>query len=139
MKTGIIYNIDLTTNSQDIISVSSDEFNHFYIANIDDIGDEIKYVRSDNGTLSANFFMIKLENTDSNSANIIERIVKQRDIVKVGVSFTNGNYQEFDLAKKRVANNGVIQNMYEETFYDNNDLCIIITDKNLKYKENLFA
>ncbi len=139
MKTGIIYNIDLATNNKDIISVSSDEFNHFYIANIDDNGDEIKYEKGENNVLNANFFMIKLENTNSQSALIIERIIKQRDIVKIGISFTNGNYQEFDLVKKRVANNGYIQNMYEDTFYDNNDLCIIITDKKLRYKENLFA
>ena len=62
-----------------------------------------------------------------------------RDIVKIGISFTNGGYQEFQLAKKRIAANGKIQNHYQDTFYDNNDLCILITDKNIKYKKNLFA
>lgn len=138
MNTGIIYNIDLSTTSNDIISVSSDEFNHFYIANIDDNGDEISYEKDNDGKLSANFFMIKLQKTDEGSAIIMKNISKQRDITKVGISFTNGGYQEFQLAKKRVASNGKIQNSYEDVFYQNEDLCIIITSKNIKYKENLF-
>jgi hypothetical protein len=55
------------------------------------------------------------------------------------VSFTNGGYQEFEVAKKRVANNGKIENIYEDAFYDNEDLCIVITNKDIKYKKNLFA
>ena len=138
MNTGIIYNIDLSTTNNDIISVSSDEFNHFYISNIDDNGDEISYEKDNEGNLSANFFMVKLQKTDEGSATIMKNIMKQRNITKVGISFTNGGYQEFQLAKKRVASNGKIQNSYEDTFYENEDLCIIITNKNIKYKENLF-
>ena len=138
MNTGIIYNIDLSTTNNDIISVSSDEFNHFYISNIDDNGDEISYEKDNEGNLKANFFMIKLQKTDAGSATIMKNIMKQRNITKVGISFTNGGYQEFQLAKKRVASNGKIQNSYEDTFYENEDLCIIITNKNIKYKENLF-
>ncbi len=139
MNTGIIYNIDLSTSNNDIISVSSDEFNHFYIANIDDNGDEINYSKDDNGKLSANFFMIKLQQSDEVSVEIMKNIVKHRDIVKIGISFTNGGYQEFQLARKRVASNEKIQNYYEDTFYDNDDLCILITNKNIKYKKNLFV
>ena len=138
MNTGIIYNIDLSTTNNDIISVSSDEFNHFYISNIDDNGDEISYEKDNEGNLSANFFMVKLQKTDEGSATIMKNIMKQRNITKVGISFTNGGYQELQLAKKRVASNGKIQNSYEDTFYENEDLCIIITNKNIKYKENLF-
>lgn len=138
MNTGIIYNIDLSTTSNDIISVSSDEFNHFYIANVDDNGDEISYEKDNDGKLNANFFMIKLQKTDEGSIDIMKTILIQRDIVKVGISFTNGGYQEFQLAKKRIANNGKIQNSYEDAFFENEDLCIIVTDKNIKYKKNLF-
>lgn len=139
MNTGIIYNIDLSTTTNDIISVPSDEFNHFYIANIDDNGDEINYEKNDDGQLSANFFMVKLENTDEGSTTILNSIVNQKNIVKVGISFTNGGYQEFQLAKKRIAHNGKIQNSYEDTFYENDDLCILITNKDIKYKKNLFV
>ena len=34
MKTGCIYSIEITTNTNEIFSVSSDYFDHFYIANI---------------------------------------------------------------------------------------------------------
>ena len=53
--------------------------------------------------------------------------------------FTNGKYQEFDLPKRRIASNGVIVNKYEHTFYDeDNNLCILISDKNIKYMKELF-
>jgi hypothetical protein len=139
MKTGIIYSIDLSTSTKDIISVSSDEFNHFYIANIDENGDEINYEKKEENSLSANFFMIKLLKTDIQSTNIMDKIIKQKNIISIGVSFTNGGYQEFEVAKKRVANNGKIENIYEDAFYDNEDLCIVITNKDIKYKKNLFA
>ena len=140
MSTECIYNVDLTTNNNDIISVSSDNFNHFYIANIDDNGNEINYDKIKNtDSLFANFFMIKILKDESTDSIInIERLLKKRDIVKIGINFTNGKYQIFELAKKRVANKGSLVNEYEDAFMDNNGLCILISDKNIKYKNNLF-
>lgn len=136
-----IYNIDITTNNKDIISISSDDFNHFYIANIDDNGEELCYSKGQNSeNLFANFFMIKiLNNYSSKMKDSINRLLNKRDIVKIGISFTNGRYKEFDLAKKRVVNNGILENKYEDAFLDEDNLCIIISDKKIRYKENLFA
>ena len=140
MYTGCIYNIDLTANNNDIISVSSDEFNHFYIANLDADGDEISYEKRDSNTLYANFFMIKvLFNDDVNNKIIIDRLLKNKDLIKVTVHFTNGTKQEFNIAKKRITQNGILENIYEEAYLDNDDLCILITDKKIKYKRQLFA
>ena len=105
-------------------------------------GDEINYERiKHSSTLYANFFMIKLlKSDDPRSNNIVDRILKQKDIVKIGINFNNGAYQEFDIAKRRIVNDGLLENKYEEVFLDeNNDLCILICDKALKYKKNLFA
>ena len=142
MNTECINNIELKTNNKEIISVSQKSFKNLYISNIDNNGDEINYERvKHSSTLYANFFMIKLlKSEDPRSNNIVDRILKQKDIVKIGICFNNGAYQEFDLAKRRIVNDGLLENKYEEVFLtESNDLCILICDKALKYKKNLFA
>jgi hypothetical protein len=58
----------------------------------------------------------------------------------VTINFTNGQKQSFDLCKRRIAKNGILENTYEDAYLDsNNDLCIMVTDKNIKYKKELFA
>ncbi len=137
MKGGCIYSIGITTNTNDTFSISSDCFDHFYIANINDEGDENKYKKS-NQKLEANFFMVRILH-DSETTIPIKKLTRSNDIVKVEVFFTNGLSQEFDIPKKRVAQNRQLVNLYEETFVDESGLCILITDKNIRYKENLFA
>ena len=39
--------------------------------------------------------------------------MSKQDIVKIGISFTNGKYQEFELPKRRIANQGMVINKYE--------------------------
>ena len=141
MNAGCIYNIDLITNNKETYSVSSDDFNHFYIANINEDGDEINYnMLNDYNSLFANFFMIKILQSDSKSINnIIKNIDEKNNIIKVGINFTSGKYQEFDLPKQRIASNGKLINKLEKNFYDEkNNLCIIISDKNIKYVKELF-
>jgi len=141
MNAGCIYNIDLITNNKETYSVSSDDFNHFYIANINEDGDEINYnMLNDYNSLFANFFMIKILQSDSKSINnIIKNIDEKNNIIKVGINFTSGKYQEFDLPKQRVASNGKLINKLEKNFYDDqNNLCIIVSDKKIKYAKELF-
>lgn len=140
MKGACIYSIDLTTNSNDTLSVSSDDFTNFYIANINNDGDEISYDQTDNHRdLYANFFMIKLlSNGLKTNKNYINRLYNKKDIVKIALHFTNGKIQCFDLPKKRIVNNGAMENKYQTCFYENDNLCILISDKNVKFKENFF-
>jgi hypothetical protein len=142
MKMDCIDSIDITANNKDVITISSDSFENFYIANIDDNGDEINYlICEDNITLFANFFMIKLL-SDKNEGTIysLQRLLKKKDIVKVTINFNNGVKQDFELAKRRIAHDGILENTYEETYIDSNDdLCIMVTDKNIRYKKELFA
>lgn len=140
MNDSIINNIDITTNNKDIISVTPDSFENFYIANINKEGEEINYMIDKEETYYANFFMIKLLNKSEDDDSIIKRLLKKKDIVNIGINFTNGKYILFNIAKKRIAENGLLENRYEESFKDeDNNLCIIITDKNIKYKKELFA
>ena len=84
--------------------------------------------------------MIKILQSDSKSINnIIKNIDEKNNIIKVGINFTSGKYQEFDLPKQRVASNGKLINKLEKNFYDDqNNLCIIVSDKKIKYAKELF-
>ena len=139
MVNEFINNIVFTTNNQDIISIYPSSFTNFYIANIDDNGDEVSYGVKDD-ILEANYFMIKILNNKSFEANeVIKRIKEKKDIVKLSVYFTNGRKQVFDIPLKRVRMNDSLINKYEELFDIDEDLGIIITDKDIKYKKELFA
>ena len=114
MKMDCIDSIDIYSNNKDVFTITSESFENFYIANIDDNGDEMNYLLcEDQITLFANFFMIKIKNEEK---------------------------QDFELIKRRIAKNGILENTYEDAYLDdNNDLCIMVTDKNIKYKKELFA
>ncbi len=139
MVNEFIHSIELTANNQDIISIFPSNFDKFYIANIDQNGDEISY--GNNGDhLEANYFMIKILNDKSYDANeVIKRLIDKKDIINVSIHFTNGKKQTFDIPKKRVQTDGILTNRYEDAFFDEEDLCIIISDKNIRYKKELFA
>lgn len=138
-----INSIDIYSNNKDVFTITSESFDNFYIANIDENGDEINYLLcEDQITLFANFFMIKIKNNDSedNTLLILQRLLKKKDIIKITINFTNNQKQSFDLVKRRIAKNGILENSCEDAYLDtNNDLCIMVTDKNIKYKKELFA
>lgn len=141
MRIECIDSIDITTNNKDVVSISSSNFDHFYISNIDSNGEEINY-QVEGNKLYASFFMIRILNDkDPRTYQAIDRLLNKPDVVNVRINFTNGNTQEFDIAKKRVQDNGKLINKYEDVFLDkeDNNLCILISDKNLKYKKELFA
>ena len=139
MVNEFIYNIEFTTNNQDIISIFPSSFNNFYIANIDENGDEVSY-EVDGKKLKANYFMIKVLNDKSYDANeVINRLKDKPDITSLSIHFTNGKTQVFEIPKRRVQEDGKLVNKYEEVFLDEEDLCIIISDKKIKYKKELFA
>lgn len=139
MSTGCIYNIDIKTNNNETISIPSDYFDHFYIANLDDEGDEINYGYNDDNNLVANFFMIKINSNSNEIASVYQRLASKKDIIGITLCFTNGSRQAFDIPKKRIASKGVMENKYEDIYQIGDDLGIIITDKNIRYKKELFV
>ena len=139
MVNEFIYNIEFATNNQDLISIYPSNFKNFYIANINENGDEISY-GVNNSALEANYFMIKILNDKSKDASdVINRLVSKKDITSIAIHFTNGKTQLFDIPKKRIQQDGVLINKYEDAFFDDEDLCIIISDKDIRYKKELFA
>ena len=84
--------------------------------------------------------MIKIIDEFAKDAQeLYKRLFEKKDIVEISLYFTNGLRQEFIIPKKRVANNGVMENKYEEILELEDGFGIIVTDKNLKYKKELFA
>ena len=139
MVNEFIYNIEFATNNQDLISIYPSNFKNFYIANINENGDEISY-GVNNSALEATYFMIKILNDKSKDASdVINRLVSKKDITSIAIHFTNGKTQLFDIPKKRIQQDGVLINKYEDAFFDDEDLCIIISDKDIRYKKELFA
>ena len=139
MVNEFIYNIEFSTNNQDVISIFPSSFKNFYIANIDDNGDEISYGVSNNA-LDANYFMIKILNDKSYDANeVINRLKNKTDITGISIHFTNGKTQVFNIPKRRIQKDGILINKYEDVFEIDDDLCIIISDKDIRYKKELFA
>ena len=99
MAIDCIHSIELTTNNSEVFSVTSDDINKFYIASIDENGDEKSFSKK-NDSLQANFFLIRINNEEPYN-EIIKRLYEQKDIVKIELLFTNGNSQEIYLPKKR--------------------------------------
>lgn len=141
MDTALIRNIEITTNNREIITVSPQNFSNLYVANIDDNGDEKNYdIVPETKSLFANFFMIKILHANNQESYLAqERLLSRRDIIKVTITLINGIRQDFELSKRRVVQNGPLENVYEKTFMQDEDLCIIVTDKKIRYVENLFA
>ena len=110
-------------------------FDKLYISNIDSNGDEIPY-KDSNSSLISNFFMIKLKNKiieynltnkqlEENAFNLIKSGTNIESII---INFKNGKSLPFILNSSKIFH----------TFKQKNDLCIIQSEYDIKYYENLF-
>ena len=114
MTNNSIESIIINLENNKTIIADNKLFSNLYISNIDENGDEIPYKESIEDTFISNFFMIKLKN------KIIE------------YNLTNKYLEEnaFDLINSN--------NIYH-TFKEKNDLCIVQSEYDIKYYENLFV
>jgi len=130
-----IENIVINLENNKTIIADSKMFSHLYISNIDINGDEIPY-EDNNNSLISNFFMIKLKNKiieynltnkylEENAINLI----KKQNIDSIIINFKNGNSLPFIINSNNI--------FY--TFKQKNDLCIIQSEYDIKYYENLFV
>ena len=127
--------INLENNKTNI--ADNKMFSNLYISNIDNNGDEIPYKENDyNHSLISNFFMIKLKNKiieynltnkqlEENAFNLIK---EEKNIESIIINFKNGNSLPFIINSNNIFH----------TFKQKNDLCIIQSEYDIKYYENLF-
>ena len=131
-----IENIVINLENNKTIIADNKMFSHLHISNIDINGDELPYIDNNNSLIS-NFFMIKLKNKiieynltnkqlEENAFNLIKN---QKNIESIIINFKNGNSLPFILNSNNI--------FY--TFKQKNDLCIIQSEYDIKYYENLFS
>ena len=132
-----IDNIIINLENNKTIIADNKMFSNLYISNINNQGDEIPYLKEDyNNSLMSNFFMIKLKNKiieynltnkylDENAFNLIKDI---KNIESIIINFKNGYSQPFIINSNNTFH----------SFKLKNDLCIIQSEYDIKYYENLF-
>ncbi|MBQ3020663.1 MAG: hypothetical protein IJD92_00375 [Bacilli bacterium] len=135
MNTDSIKNIFINLLNNKTIIADEKMFTNLYISNIDSNGDEIPYENIDN-TLVSNFFMIKLKNkiieynltNKQLEENAFTLLNNEKNIESIIINFKNGNSLPFILNSNNTFH----------TFKSKNDLCIIQSEYDIKYYENLF-
>ena len=138
MNNESIENIIINLDNNKTIIANNKMFSNLYISNINNNGDEIPYLEDEyNNSLVSNFFMIKLKNKiieynltnkqlEENAFNLIKN---EKNIESVIINFKNGNSLPFILNSNNTFH----------TFKQKNDLCIIQSEYDIKYYENLFT
>ena len=130
-----IENILINLENNKTIIANNKIFSNLYISNINEDGDEIPYNEEYDSYIS-NFFMIKLKNKTIEynltnkylDENAFKLIKENKSIESIIINFKNGTSIPFILNS----------NKNFLTFKDKNDLCIVQSEYNIKYYENLF-
>ena len=131
-----IENIIINLDNNKTIIADNKMFTNLYISNIDKNGDEIPY-ENNNNSLISNFFMIKLKNKiieynltnkylEENAFNLIK---EEQNIESIIINFKNGNSLPFIINSNNIFH----------SFKLKNDLCIVQSEYDIKYYENLFS
>jgi len=136
MTNNSIESIIINLENNKTIIADNKLFSNLYISNIDENGDEIPYKESIEDTFISNFFMIKLKNkiieynlTNKNLEENAFDLIKEGNIASIIINFYNGNSIPFILNSNNIFH----------TFKEKNDLCIIQSEYDIKYYENLFV
>ena len=134
MNKDSIDNIIINLVNNKTIIADNKMFDKLYISKIDADGNEIPYKDIEN--LFSNFFMVKLKNkiieynltSKQLNENAFKLINNTHNIESVIVNFKNGNSLPFIINSNK--------NFY--SFKQKNDLCIVQSEFDIKYYENLF-
>ena len=134
-----IESIRLIFNNGDNVSFSGKDFNDFYIANLNNNGEEIPYEPTIiKNKLYANFFMVKLSKLIA-SNDKLKRIKSKYDIIEIDVIFKTKKYIKFEVPSDAKPFNHNYNNNYEYIYEDDNTFGLLLSEHKIKYKENLFV
>lgn len=121
------------------VSFSKDEFSDFYIANVKDDGEEVAYEQTCiKGKFYANLCLLKLNKELVDNYKKM-RIKSKKDIVEVQILFDDMRFFKFDVASNANPFDDVYSNDLEYIYEDDNSLGILLSEFDIKYKNNLFA
>ena len=137
-----IRTIDIIFEDGESISIDNLLFSNFYISNIDDEANEIPYEKLLNtNILYANFFTLKINNSINEyyKNNIIKKIYDKKNIAEIVLNTLNNKKITFNIASSIDPFNQNNTNKYDQSFLQDDDLCLLITPFKIKYKNHLFA
>ncbi len=130
--------INIIFENGDNILINSDELKDFCISNIDENGEEIPYEPTlIHNKLYANFMLLNINNhlADINKLN---RLKSKNDITEIMIIFKNNKYLNFTVATNANPFASYYNNDYEYIYEDENSLGLLLSEYNIKYKNNLF-
>lgn len=121
------------------VSFSKDEFSDFYIANVGDDGEEVAYEKTCiNGKFYANLCLVKLNKEILDNYKKL-RIKSKKDIVEVQVVADNMKLIKFDVASNANPFGEIYNNDLEYIYEDDKSLGILLSEFDIRYKNNLFV
>lgn len=131
--------IKIIFENGDNIIIDKKEYVDFYISNLNNQGEEIPYEQTIiKNKLYANFCLLKLNNQIIDY-NKINRIKQKNDITEIQIIFDNNKYLKFDIASDADPFSENYKNNYEYIYENENTTGLLLSEYNIKYKENLFA
>ena len=140
MKQGLI-GINLLYEDGENIFIENSLCSNLYIANINEEANEIPYERLYlPDKLYANFFILKINHliNEINNANVLKAVHNKKNLAEVELRFNNRSVN-FYIASDidPFGKNNV--NSFDKSFFQEEDLCMMICPYNIKYHNHLFA
>ena len=140
MTQGIV-GINLIFADGESLFIEHSYFSHLYVANLDNDANEIPYeILFKTNKLYANFFSLRINHllNDMENSNVLKAAFNKRNLLEIELVFQNRTISfyvasDIDPFKERSFNN------FDKSFFQENDLCLLICPFNLKYKNQLFA
>ena len=131
--------INIIFENGDNILINNEELKDFCISNIDEKGNEIPYEPTliDN-KLYANFMLLNINNKLAD-INKLNRLKNKNDITEIVIIFKNQKYLNFTIASNANPFGNYYNNDYEYIYEDENSLGLLLSEYNIKYKDNLFV
>ena len=130
--------LNIIFENGEVITLNKEECSNFYISNVKDNGEEIPYEPTIiKNKLYANLCLIKL-NKEILEPYKVKRLKNKKDIVEVQVIFGN-KCARFDIASNANPFMTEYNNDLEYIYEDDNNLGLLMSEYNIKYRNNLFV
>jgi hypothetical protein len=130
--------INIIFENGDNIIINASDFKDFCITNLDDNGNEIPYEQTIiKNKLYANFVLLSMKSNLKDS-NKFKRLKARQDITEIMVIFKNQKYIKFVVPSNADPFVNSYHNDYEYIYEDGNNLGLLLSKYNIKYKNNLF-
>ena len=130
--------LDIIFENGDSVLIKKSEFKDFCISNLDQEGNEIPYESTlIKDKLYANFLLININNQIIDNSKL-KRLKAKSDITEIMIIFKNNKFIKFIVASSANPFVKNYQNDYEYIYENEDSFGILLSEYNIKYRENLF-